>query len=105
MSNLIEMKNISKSFFGVEVLHNIDFEINTGEVVALCGENGAGKSTLMKILAAVYSNDSGEIYLEGKKLSRHVTTLDMQRKGVSMIHQELNLMDHLTVAQNIFLTR
>ncbi len=105
MTKLVEMKNISKSFFGVEVLRDVNFDIEAGEVVALCGENGAGKSTLMKILSAVYSHDSGEILLEGKPVSKHIGTLDMQHMGVSMIHQELNLMEHLTVAQNIFLTR
>ncbi len=105
MANLLEMKNISKSFYGVKVLSDVDFSLDRGEVVALCGENGAGKSTLMKILAAVYKCDAGDIYLDGEHLSPNLQTLDMQQRGVSMIHQELNLMDHLTVAQNIFLTR
>ncbi len=105
MANLLEMKNISKSFYGVKVLSEVNFSLDHGEVVALCGENGAGKSTLMKILAAVYKSDSGDIYLNGEHLSPNLQTLDMQQRGVSMIHQELNLMEHLTVAQNIFLTR
>ncbi len=105
MANLLEMKNISKSFYGVRVLSEVDFSLERGEVVALCGENGAGKSTLMKILAAVYKSDAGDIYLDGEHLSPNLQTLDMQQRGVSMIHQELNLMEHLTVAQNIFLTR
>ena len=105
MSKLVEMKNIYKSFFGVEVLHDVNFELNAGEVVALCGENGAGKSTLMKILAAVYDSDKGEVFVNGNPMPKNATTLDMAGMGVSMIHQELNLMDHLTVAQNIFLTR
>jgi len=106
MASLVEMKQISKSFFGVEVLSKVDFQIESGEVMGLCGENGAGKSTLMKILAAVYTNDGGDIFLEGVQLEeRRRTPLDMQKMGVSMIHQELNLMEHLTVAQNIFLTR
>ena len=105
MSKLVEMKNIYKSFFGVEVLHDVNFVLDPGEVVALCGENGAGKSTLMKILAAVYTCDSGDVLVEGKPVPKNATTLDMAGMGVSMIHQELNLMDHLTVAQNIFLTR
>jgi len=97
---------MSKSFFGVEVLSKVDFSIERGEVMGLCGENGAGKSTLMKILAAVYLDDGGEIFLDGSELdARRRTPLDMQRMGVSMIHQELNLMEYLTVAQNIFLTR
>jgi len=105
MASLVEMKQMSKSFFGVEVLSKVDFQIESGEVMGLCGENGAGKSTLMKILAAVYLDDGGEIYLDGVQLDSRRTPLDMQRMGVSMIHQELNLMEHLTVAQNIFLTR
>jgi len=105
MACLVEMKHISKSFFGVEVLSKVDFSIESGEVMGLCGENGAGKSTLMKILAAVYLDDGGEIFLDGEQLDSRRTPLDMQRMGVSMIHQELNLMEHLTVAQNIFLTR
>ena len=105
MSKLVEMKNIYKSFFGVEVLHDVNFELDSGEVVALCGENGAGKSTLMKILAAVYDSDKGEVFVNGEPMPKNATTLDMAGMGVSMIHQELNLMDHLTVAQNIFLTR
>lgn len=105
MSRLVEMKKISKGFYGVEVLSKVDFFIDRGEVVALCGENGAGKSTLMKILAAVYKQDEGDIYLDGEHLPSQLMTLDLQHRGVSMIHQELNLMEHLTVAQNIFLTR
>jgi ABC-type sugar transport system ATPase subunit len=106
MASLVEMKQISKSFFGVEVLSKVDFSIESGEVMGLCGENGAGKSTLMKILSAVYSNERGEIFLDGDHLeARQMTPLDMQRMGVSIIHQELNLMEYLTVAQNIFLTR
>lgn len=105
MAKLVEMRKISKSFSSVRVLSDVDFEVDSGEVLALCGENGAGKSTLMKILAAVIKSDSGEIFIEGNKVPKHVTAMDMQMLGISMIHQELNLMDHLTVAQNIFLTR
>ncbi len=105
MANLVQMRGITKRFSGVPVLTGVDFSIDRGEIVALCGENGAGKSTLMKILAAVYRADEGEISLDGEKLTGNLVTLDMQKKGVSMIHQELNLMEHLTVAQNIFLTR
>ena len=104
MEILLEMKGISKSFFGVEVLHKADFDLKTGEVVALCGENGAGKSTLMKILAAAYERDEGTISILGKKLS-HMTPRTMLHEGVSMIHQELNLLEDMTVAQNIYLTR
>lgn len=105
MASLLEMKNITKSFYGVTVLSNVDFTLERGEVVALCGENGAGKSTMMKILAGVFKGDKGDIYLDGEHLSPNMQALDMQNRGVSMIHQEFNLMEHLTVAQNIFLTR
>ena len=104
MEVLLEMKGISKSFFGVEVLHKVDFNLKAGEVVAVCGENGAGKSTLMKILAGVHQRDEGEISLYGKTIS-NMTPRKMLLEGVSMIHQELNLLEDLTVAQNIFLTR
>ena len=106
MEKLVDMKGMGKSFFGVKVLHEVDFDVNAGEVVALCGENGAGKSTLMKILAAVYTLEEGTISIQGKELSRRrMTPLQMQHEGVSMIHQELQLVEDLTVAQNIFLAR
>ena len=102
---LVQMKEISKSFYGVTVLHEVDFDVRVGEVVALCGENGAGKSTLMKILAGVYQRDKGTVIVEGKEIAPNVTPMQMQREGVPMIHQELNLFGDMTVAQNIFLTR
>ena len=99
------MRGISKSFFGVEVLHNVDFAVQRGEIMGLCGENGAGKSTLMKILAGIHAPDGGEVVFRGTPVRRNATPLEMQHAGVSMIHQELNLLNELTVAQNIFLTR
>lgn len=104
MDKLVEMKGIRKSFFGVEVLHGVDFEVAAGEVVALCGENGAGKSTLVKVLAGVHARDSGDVLLMGEKIGNS-TPLEMQHKGVSMIHQELVLIEDMTAAQNIFLSR
>jgi len=104
VEKLLEMKGISKSFYGVKVLHEVDFDVGAGEVVALCGENGAGKSTLMKILAAVQPREGGTITVAGKDIPP-VTPRQMQREGVSMIHQELELIEDMTVAQNIFLTR
>jgi len=101
---LVEMKGISKSFFGVKVLHEVDFEVSAGEVVALCGENGAGKSTLVKILASVYPREEGSITLMGENITQS-TPLEMQHRGISMIHQELVLVDDMTVAQNIYLSR
>ena len=102
---LLQMQGISKRFYGVEVLHAVDFSMSKGEVVGLCGENGAGKSTLMKILSGIHAQDSGEIVLKGSTLRRGANPLEMQRAGVSMIHQELNLLDELSIAQNIFLCR
>ena len=105
MASVIEMNGISKSFFGVKVLDAVDFRINNGEIQAVCGENGAGKSTLMKILGAVYSLEDGEILMEGQPLPKNPTPKTMQHMGISYIHQELNLVENMTVAQNIFLAR
>lgn len=105
MSTRLSMQGIRKSFFGVEVLHGVDFVVERGQIMGLCGENGAGKSTLMKILAGIYAQDSGSIQLNGETIQRYASPLEMQRLGVSMIHQELNLLNELTVAQNIFLCR
>ena len=101
---LIQMKHICKSFPGVKALNDVSFDLKAGEVHALVGENGAGKSTLMKVLTGVYQCDLGEIFLNGEKLEiRNVR--DAQSKGIVMIHQELNLMNHLTAAENIFIGR
>lgn len=105
MSKLLQMQDISKSFYGVEVLHRVNLGVEKGEIMALCGENGAGKSTLMKILAGVYQRDRGEVILKGERIPKGIGPLQMQALGVSMIHQELNLLNELTVAQNIFLCR
>jgi ribose transport system ATP-binding protein len=101
---LISVKRLNKSFPGVRALHEVQFELMAGEVHALMGENGAGKSTLMKILAGVYTRDSGEILYEGKPVAFE-SPRDAQAVGVGIIHQELHLMNHLTVAQNIFIGR
>ncbi len=105
MSKLLEMQGISKEFYGVEVLHQVDFSLNKGEIRALCGENGAGKSTLMKILSGIYEQEEGEVYFNGEHIKRNAGPLEVQAFGISMIHQELNLIDDLTIAQNIFLCR
>lgn len=101
---LLQMKNISKQFFGVYVLKNVNFELERGEVHVILGENGAGKSTLMKILGGIYHMDEGEIYIEGKKVSIRSVD-DAKKAGISIIHQELSLVPYLTVAENIFLGR
>ncbi|MEC5405868.1 sugar ABC transporter ATP-binding protein [Paraburkholderia sp. MPAMCS5] len=104
MIPLISVKKLSKSFPGVRALHDVQFELMAGEVHALMGENGAGKSTLMKILAGVYTRDSGEILL-GAQPAEFDSPRDAQAAGVGIIHQELQLMNHLSVAQNMFIGR
>ena len=105
MTDTLNMRGICKSFFGVEVLHKVDFTIQKSEIMGLCGENGAGKSTLMKILAGIYTQEAGEVVFKGNPIRRGATPLEVQHLGISMIHQELNLLPELTVAQNIFLCR
>jgi len=101
---LLRVEGIRKGFPGVQALDGVDFELDRGEVLALVGENGAGKSTLMKILSGIYNRDDGEIFLDGEPL-RPRNPRDAQHVGISIIHQEMNLCPHLTVAQNIFLGR
>ena len=101
---LLEMRGIVKDFPGVHALIDCHFDLFPGEVHALVGENGAGKSTLMKILDGVYKRDAGVIKFKGSEVEIP-NTATAQRLGISMIHQELNLMPHLTVAQNIFVGR
>jgi ribose transport system ATP-binding protein len=104
MTNLVTMKGIEKRFPGVHALKNVSFELNSGEVHALMGENGAGKSTLMKVLSGIYPKDGGELFINGTEVE-----LDGPRSsqdlGIGIIHQELSLMNDLTVAQNIFIGR
>jgi ribose transport system ATP-binding protein len=101
---LLTMEGIDKSFPGVHALDHARFELAAGEVHALVGENGAGKSTLMKVLAGVYTKDAGRIVFKGQEI-QVPNPRAAQLLGISMIHQELNLMSHLTVAQNIFIGR
>ena len=105
MGNVIlTMKGIDKSFPGVHALKGVDLEIKKGEVHALMGENGAGKSTLMKVLTGIYSKDKGSILYEGREVA-FANPREAQEAGISIVHQELNMMNHLTVAQNIFIGR
>lgn len=104
MKTILEMKNITKSFIGVRALKDINFSLESGEVRALMGENGAGKSTLIKVLTGVHKLDSGEIYLDNKRIYPS-STLDAQRIGISSVYQEVNLCDNLTVAENIMIGR
>ncbi|KAF1048486.1 MAG: Galactose/methyl galactoside import ATP-binding protein MglA [Herbaspirillum frisingense] len=101
---LIALRNVSKRFPGVLALDNCQFELAAGEVHALMGENGAGKSTLMKILSGVYQRDSGEILMDGHPVEIGEPR-QAQALGIGIIHQELNLMNHLSAAQNIFIGR
>ncbi len=101
---ILTMKGIDKSFPGVHALDHVDFEVRRGEVHALMGENGAGKSTLMKVLTGIYTKDSGTITYEGKEVSFH-NTREAQDAGIVIVHQELNMVGHLTVAQNIYIGR
>lgn len=99
---LLLMKGVYKSFPGVKALQDVDFELRAGEVHALLGENGAGKSTLMKILAGVYTIDKGQIFINGKEV-RINSVRDAINNRISMIHQELVLVPHITIAENIYL--
>ena len=101
---ILQMTGISKSFPGVKALKKVKFDLNEGEIHALMGENGAGKSTLMKILTGIYNRDEGEITYMGEPIHLK-NTREAQGKGICIIHQELNMMTHLTVAQNIFIGR
>ena len=101
---ILEMKNIDKRFSGVHALKSVSFDLRAGEVHALMGENGAGKSTLMKVLTGIHTMDDGEITLFGNKV-KFTDISQSQQAGISMIHQELNMMNHLTVAQNIYIGR
>lgn len=104
MGPLLRASNINKAFMGNTVLNDISIELNAGECLALVGENGAGKSTLMKILSGIYKMDSGSIEINGKSVEIS-SPKKAQELGISIIHQELNLIPNLTVAQNIFLGR
>ena len=97
---ILTMKDIDKSFPGVHALDHVNFEVKRGEVHALMGENGAGKSTLMKVLTGIYQKDSGSITYKGKETEFH-NTREAQDAGVVIVHQELNMVGDLTVAQNI----
>lgn len=101
---MVRLENVGKVFPGVIALDNVQLSLKKGEVLALLGENGAGKSTLMKILSGVYARDSGNIYVDGK-LIEDMSPKRAQELGIAIIHQELNMCTHLTVAENIFLGR
>ncbi|EOH87460.1 sugar ABC transporter ATP-binding protein [Enterococcus villorum] len=104
MENLFSMKNINKRFGKVQVLKNVQFTVNKGEIHALMGENGAGKSTLMNILSGALKKDSGTIEFEGKEI-KEATPEIAERLGIGFVHQELNLAESISVAENVFMNR
>ena len=104
MDTLVSIQGLSKSFAGVQALDKVGFELRAGEVHALMGENGAGKSTLMKVLAGIHARDAGEIAIEGRPVDI-ASPRAAQALGIGIVHQELNLMRHLSAAQNIFIGR
>ena len=103
-ASLLKIDQLHVNVEEKEILHGIDLEINKGETHVLMGPNGAGKSTLMKILSGVYTKDDGLILLDGKEINVS-STLEAQHLGISIIHQEINLMQDLTVAENIYIGR
>ena len=103
-AQLLTIEGVSKSFPGVQALKDVKLNLNSGEVLALVGENGAGKSTLMKVLSGIYKRDEGIIKLNNQEINVD-GPLQAQKLGIAIIHQEMNLMPHLTVAQNILIGR
>ncbi|TCC96874.1 sugar ABC transporter ATP-binding protein [Pedobacter psychroterrae] len=101
---ILEMKGISKTFGAFKALNKVSLAVNEGEILALLGENGAGKSTLMKILSGIYTATEGSVHLDDKACEIN-SVKESQRLGIILIHQELNLLDNLDVAGNIFLGR
>ncbi|MCR5331459.1 MAG: ATP-binding cassette domain-containing protein, partial [Lachnospiraceae bacterium] len=103
---VLKMRNISKSFPGVNALQNVDFTLRKGEIHALMGENGAGKSTLIKVLTGVYGKDTGEIFLEGREKGVTINSpQDAQNAGISTVYQEISLCPNLSVAENMYIGR
>ena len=100
----LEMRGISKAFPGVQALDKVDFSVAGGEVHCLIGANGAGKSTLMKILSGVYTKDSGTVVFDGETIE-HTTPIESLNRGLSIIYQEFNLVNTMSVGENIFLGR
>jgi D-xylose transport system ATP-binding protein len=101
---LLQLRGISKSYGSVQALTEVDFEVRSGEIMALVGDNGAGKSTLIKCVAGTHSADSGEILFEGKRVHIHGPK-DAARLGIEVVYQDLALCDNLDVVQNMYLGR
>jgi D-xylose transport system ATP-binding protein len=100
----LETRGVSKSFGSVNALSDVDFEVRSGEVMALVGDNGAGKSTLIKCIAGTYSIDSGDVYFDGQKVSISGPK-DAAKLGIEVVYQDLALCDNLDVVQNMYLGR
>jgi D-xylose transport system ATP-binding protein len=100
----LELRGVSKAFGAVQALYEVDFHVSAGEVMALVGDNGAGKSTLIKIIAGIYSSDSGEVLYNGEHVSIHGPK-DAAKLGIEVVYQDLALADNLDVVQNMFLGR
>ena len=98
----LQLKQITKGFSGNQVLHGLDFDLKPGEILGLAGENGAGKSTLMNIIGGVLQADSGSLALFGETYTPK-SPMDATRNGIAFIHQELNLFQNLSVADNLFI--
>ena len=101
---LLELRGITKRFFGVRALDGVSFSLRAGEIHALCGENGAGKSTLMKVIDGIYRPDEGELLIGGQAVvmdgPAHAMSL-----GIGLVHQEIALCGDATVAENIFMAQ
>lgn len=100
---LLKVEGLCKSFFGVQVLHNVGFSLRAGRVLGLVGENGSGKSTTMNIIGGVHQMDAGRIYLNGNEYQPKGPR-DASKQGIAFIHQELNLFRNLSIAENLFIT-
>jgi D-xylose transport system ATP-binding protein len=101
---ILELRGITKTFGSVQALADVDFEVRSGEIMALVGDNGAGKSTLVKCVAGTHAPDDGEIRFEGEQVHIH-TPKDAARLGIEVVYQDLALCDNLTIVQNMFLGR
>jgi D-xylose transport system ATP-binding protein len=101
---ILQLRGISKSFGSVQALSDVDFEVRSGEIMALVGDNGAGKSTLIKCVAGIHTADSGEILFDGKPVHIHGPK-DSARLGIEVVYQDLALCDNLDVVQNMYLGR
>lgn len=99
---IIEMKNLSKSFYGVKALNEMNFTLNHGEIHCLIGENGSGKSTMIKIIAGFYTYDEGKLFINGR-LYKKITPLESMREGIQVIYQDFSLFPNLSIAENIMM--